>query len=455
MAATTQIVTVNAQVTPAPEPSLLQQSGAFVSVGGTTLTTGTYQYLASISDLAAILSATGNYAELVKMNATYFAQGNAVGVYVLELGTQSSEGQAISALNTWIESTPSQFYAYLVPADWDTARQVQSVTITAGGNYTGTPTVTFSAPGAGGTTATGTAVLTGTAVTSVTITNPGDYTTSDTVTVTFSSGTSTATGTVNVTSALNAMAAGYSSATGRTYFFTTTTSATISAYSATTKAIFALVPSPTAASTEFQTAAPFYNLLSNNPSAGTPAAPMAYRYEYGVTPWASNGNVTTIDAILTAYGNIIGTGAEGGISTAILFKGTTMDGTQMMAWYAIDWVQIQAKQRLAAAIINGSNSNPPLYYNQAGINQLLAILGGTNGVGGIGADGVSFGLLSSQSPSASLPNGTPSFTAVPFATYTAANPSAYAAGSYGGFAATVTAQNGFLTITFNLDAVEF
>lgn len=373
MAATTQIVTVNAQVTPAPEPSLLQQSGAFVSVGGTTIATGSYQYLATAADLATYLSALGNYLELQKMNTTYFAQGNAVGVYVLELGVQSTVPDGITALQTWITSTPNQFYAYLVPSSWD---------------------------GSG--------------------------------------------------AALNTMAATYSSPTGRTYFFTTTTSGTISAYAATTKAIFAEVPSPTAASTEFQLAAAFYDLLSNDPSAGTPAAPMAYRYQYGVTPWAQNGNVTTIDAILTAYGNIIGTGAEGGISTAILFKGTTMDGAQMMSWYAVDWVQIQAKQQLAAAVINGSNSNLPLYYSQAGINQLLAVL--TK----LGTTGVSWGLLASQVPNPpDLPAGSPAFFAVPFATYTAQNPSAYAAGSYGGFSATVTAQNGFLTITFNLDAVQF
>ena len=41
---TTRIVNVNATVTRAPVPSQLQQSGALVSVGGTTLTPGTYEY---------------------------------------------------------------------------------------------------------------------------------------------------------------------------------------------------------------------------------------------------------------------------------------------------------------------------------------------------------------------------------------------------------------------------
>src|SRR5487761_2159200 len=119
MAVTTQIVQVNAQVTPAPAPSLLQQSGAFVSVGGTTLTTGTYQYLSSSAALASILSSAGNYLELAKMNTTFFAQGSAVGVCVLELGVQGTVPAGITALQTWIGTNPGIFYAYLVPVTWD------------------------------------------------------------------------------------------------------------------------------------------------------------------------------------------------------------------------------------------------------------------------------------------------------------------------------------------------
>lgn len=60
---------------------------------------------------------------------------------------------------------------------------VASVQITNGGTgYTSAPTVTFSAPPAGGTTATGTAVITGNTVSSVTITNPGSgYTSAPTI----------------------------------------------------------------------------------------------------------------------------------------------------------------------------------------------------------------------------------------------------------------------------------
>jgi hypothetical protein len=362
MAVTSQIVNITATVATPPAPSLLQQSGALVSVGGTTLATNAYQYCANAAAVTAILSAAGNYTELSHMATTYFAQGTAVGVWVLEIGTQGGVvATQISALNTWIQGNPNQFYAYLCPAAWD---------------------------------ASGATVQSG-------------------------------------------LAANYSSATGRTYFFVTTSQATITAY--TSKSVFAVVPSPTAAATEFQAAAFFYQWLVNNPSLAAPAAPMAYRFAFGVTPWVINAtNTTSINAILTAFGNVILTGAEGGISTSTLFKCTFMDGNQAMFWYAVDYVQIQAKQQLAAAIINGSNTNNPVYYNQFGINYLLGILDN------LGNAAIGFGLLLSAS-----------FTATPFTTFTNANPTDYAAGVYNGFAATVTPQVGFLSITFNLSAVTF
>jgi hypothetical protein len=76
-----------------------------------------------------------------------------------------------------------------------TGSSVVGATITAGGTYTGTtPTVTFAAAPAGGTTATGVAVLNGagTAVIGVLITNPGaGYLTAPAIT--FSAGGATAT----------------------------------------------------------------------------------------------------------------------------------------------------------------------------------------------------------------------------------------------------------------------
>ncbi len=373
------------------------------------------------------------------MGSTFFAQGNSTGVYALELGVQTSADAGITALETWITNNPGVFYSYLVPAAWDYSKdEVGSVIINNGGSgYTTAPAVTFSAPTAG-TTATGTATIQNGAVVAITITNPGNgYTAAPTVTIAAPTSGVTATATANLASALDILASQYSSPTGKTYFFVTTTTSNLANYS-TQKAIYATVPSPTAVSTEFQAASEFYQWLNNNPGSSNKLAPMAFRYVYGVTPWADQGNQTTITNILSAYGNLIGTGAEGGISNAIIFKGTTMDGEQASWWYGVDWVQIQTKQALAAAVINGSNSNPPLLYDQSGINTLQKV------AQQVCDNAVAFGCALSAV-----------VTAVPFGTYTTQNPSDYNAGIYNGLSATVVGQNGFTSLTFNLSAVQF
>lgn len=435
---TSRIVNVNATITRAPTPSQLQQSGALVSIGGTTLATNAYQYCGDLATVESLLSTAGNYTELLHMATTFFAQGNSVGLYLLELGVGTVVDDEITALQTWITNNPSVFYAYLVPATWDYSTDaVGSVIITNGGTgYTAVPTVTFSAP-TSGTTATGTAIIQNGIVVAVTITDPGNgYTAAPTVTFSAPTSGTTATGTANLASALDILASNYASPTGKTYFCVTTSSANVANYSM-QKSVFAVVPAPTAPSTEFTAAAFFYQILVNNPNAANKLAPLSYRYLYGVTPWVPSGNQTTINAILTAYGNIVETGAEGGISQACIFKGTTMDGAQFSWWYGIDWVQIQEKITLAAAVINGSNSNPPLLYDQHGVNTLQADAQNRAN------DGVTFGCALSAV-----------VTATPFYEYTTENPGDYTAGIYNGLSCTVVGQNGFLTLTFNLDAVQ-
>jgi hypothetical protein len=172
---------------------------------------------------------------------------------------------------------------------------------------------------------------------------------------------------------------------------------------------------------------------------------MAFRFVYGVTPWAliaSSGtsNVATINTILSAYSNLYITGAEGQISSSMIEYGTTMDGNQMMFWWAVDYLAINSHIALANAVINGSQPGQanPLVYNQFGINTLLSVLNA------LGATGV-----------AELIFLTYAFTATPFITYTNANPANYAAGVYGGFQGNVTPQLGFEKITFNVAATTF
>lgn len=235
---------------------------------------------------------------------------------------------------------------------------------------------------------------------------------------------------------LNTLASTLSSPTGRTYFFTPTTAATIGVYSASNKAIVPFVPAAAAPSTEYGAAALMYNVLAKNPSAASPAGPLGYQYVFGVTPWVNDGTTTTaLGTILTAYGNVFLTGAEGGISDVAIFKGTTVDGNQFMFWYGIDWLQITAKQRLAAYMLNGANRIPPLAYNQFGINELLAVCES------VGIDGATFGLVEQST-----------FAATSFKSYVTAHPDDYAAGIYNGLSGIATPQVGFESIQFNLDA---
>ncbi|MFM0503964.1 hypothetical protein [Paraburkholderia caffeinilytica] len=438
---TPQIVNLTAVLTVAPEPSQLQRSGAFVSVGGTTLATGSYLYCSQLSALQAVLqtSGSGNQVELNTMGTTFYAQGTSVGAYVLELGTQSSSVAAIEALQTWITDNPGIFYAYLVPAEWDNQDEVVgSVIVTAGGTgYTSAPTVTFSG-GGGGSGAAGTAVIQGGSVVSVTITNPGEgYTTAPTVAFSAPGSGTTATGTANLAAELNIVASNYASPTGRTYFFITTTVANIATYQP-NKSVYAFVPSPTATSQEFGAAAHFYQWLVNNPGPASKLAPMAYRFLNGVTPWPATGYSANIQTVLSAYGNINLVPPQGGITNTCIFKGTTSDGSQSSWWYGIDWYQIAVTNDLADEVINGSNEEPPLLYDQDGINQLAGVAQRDLNTA------ISYGCALS---------GT--VTAASFASYTTANPANYKAGIYQGLGANIVGQNGFLQVGIQLDAIQF
>jgi len=70
-------------------------------------------------------SSVGTYtledvAELNAMATTFFAQGAAQAVYVLEIGPGNA-ADGVTYLNNWIINTPQFFYAYLVPRSWASA----------------------------------------------------------------------------------------------------------------------------------------------------------------------------------------------------------------------------------------------------------------------------------------------------------------------------------------------
>ena len=118
---------------------------------------------------------------------------------------------------------------------------------------------------------------------------------------------------------------------------------------------------------------------------------------------------------------------------------------------------------ISNAIINGSN-NPtnPLYYNQDGINRLqdvsvatiqTAITDGmaTGTVVRTGLDQITF----NDELDADAFAGENVVNAIPFLTYTTANPNDYAIGKYAGFTAIYIPARGFTQIIFNVNVTDF
>lgn len=218
-----------------------------------------------------------------------------------------------------------------------------------------------------------------------------------------------------------------------------------------------------AAGTEFSAAAPFFVVLNYAPSTTNKVTPTAFSFLTGVTPFPTQGNGSLLAALKAAGVNTVGTGAEGGISNAILNWGTTMDGRDFTYWYSVDWVQINVDLAIANAIINGSN-NPinPLYYNQDGINRLQQV------AARVMNNGVTFGLVlgavkqtqfDGPALGAALSAGTfdnlTDVNAIPFVPYSAANPNDYAIGQYNGLSTEYTPARGFVGITYNINVTDF
>ena len=220
--------------------------------------------------------------------------------------------------------------------------------------------------------------------------------------------------------------------------------------------------------TEFTAAAVMWIMLNWDPSDTNKVPQLLYTFVFGVTPFPKKGLGALIDTLEVplepqAPINFIDTGAEGGISNAMVQVGETCDTFSFNFWYAADWCAIQGDLMLANAVINGSN-NPvnPLYYNQKGIDQLEAVLAG------VFAQATTFGLvlfppkqLSLAGPDLSdgLQNntwvGNTVINAVPFIPYSENNPSDYRERVYKGFSAIFTPQLGFRQIQINFIVSSF
>lgn len=263
---------------------------------------------------------------------------------------------------------------------------------------------------------------------------------------------------------LPAFVAQFESTTSKTYFHVTVTEANYTNFTSQMKSVMSFIESPDASSTtEFGAAWPFWVMLHYRPSATNKVTPLAFSFGFGVTPYPLRGNNALFSTLKAAHVNWAGTGAEGGLSTTILFWGTTMDGRDGIYWYAIDWAQINIDLNISNAIINGSNDPiNPLDYDQNGLNRLQAVAANTL------ASGISFGLLVGSVKQAELDGpqfdinlangvyaGQAVINAIPFPIYVRANPSDYPAGIYNGFAAVITTARGFVTIGFTINVTDF
>lgn len=255
-----------------------------------------------------------------------------------------------------------------------------------------------------------------------------------------------------------AFLANYETATSKTYFFVTTTTVNYTSYTSLMKCVAWMVEAPGIPATEFSLASAFWQWLQTAPSSTNKVPPFSNRFLYGVTAYPTAGNATIISEMLTANGNLVGTGAEGGLSNTILLNGKFSDGNPMNYWYSVDYAQINIDLNISNAVINGSNNTiNPLYYNQPGINSLQRVGASTLNQTvqyGLALGSVVQTQLDQNTFNANYDNGDYDgqcvINAVPFIPYLTANPSDYASEQYGGFSIVYTPLRGFASIIFNI-----
>lgn len=248
-----------------------------------------------------------------------------------------------------------------------------------------------------------------------------------------------------------ALMAQFQNPSSMTYFWFTTTNATKGTYTPLMKCGFAMVEAPGIPIDEVDVASPLQTALSYNPSPIARMTPFNHKYLFGVTPYPKMGNGALLAGFDTANLNYVETGAEGGISTAALANGKTLDGNDFTYWFSADWIQIWVKRDLANEVFNGANnSQNPLWYDQDGINRLqdravkrvataisLALANGP--VVRTQLDGVAF----QTNFNAGLYAGQCVVNAIPWLDYTEALPEDYAVGKYNGIGLVYRPKKGF------------
>lgn len=446
------IVVVQTSVSLAPTPSKLQQTGALISAGGTTLASGTYSLLTQDSDLTPLLSAPLAITSLTWSGGT---------VIVNAASAIPGRTTGDSFRTTIAGTSPAGFSGLVLATVTGTNSFSYPLAVNPGAEVT---PGTYSPPGQGELVAevdTFFAQNTAQAVYVLEL-GPSDGTSGPPILFTFIQNNPLFFYSYLVpkswdgTAAFAALQANYTSPSAKTYFFTSTTTTNYVNYN--TKNIIMEVTAPAAPLTEFSLAAAFQASLAINPNSVERMTPFCFTYLFGVTPYPLQGNGPLITQLIAGNCNYVGTGAEGGLSNLILRNGKVASGIDFGFWFAADWVAINSDINLAAAVITGSNNKiNPLVYNQSGINQLQDVAAGTINTGisyGLLNGGVTTTALDPITFSNNLNNGVYAgqnvINAVPFLPYTAANPSDYGQGVYNGITVVCLPQVGFTQIGFAL-----
>lgn len=461
------LVTLTVQQLVAPAPDALQQTGALVSQGGTNLTAGTYALLTTKTDYTnlqptALSISTATWSGgVVTVTTTAAIPGLTTG----DKFPTTLTGFTPVAYNGLVTATVTGASAFTYPL------------AASPGNTTGVGV--YTPPGVGELQAMINSFFGQGGIASVYVLELGqvDKTTGPTALGTFI----TAQGVLqqfysylvprgwDASSNYLSLIAQYESTTAKTYFFTTTTSATYTSYTAQMKDVLLFVEAPTIALTEFSAAAAFNAALTYNPGPNQKMTSYAGKFLNGVTPYPVVGNQSLITTLQAANVTVIGTGVEGGISTATIGNslfttqgsgpGRTLDGRDFSYWFEVDFVATQLKLQLANYIENNGPNNTvnPLGYNQDGIDRLRDVA--TSFLAAAASFGVLQGTivgsdLTQISFTAALNNETFEdqnvVNVVPFVPYNQLNPGDYANGIYKGMTVVIIPQSFFQQVVVNM-----
>ncbi|MHB1701789.1 MAG: hypothetical protein ACYCSN_17000 [Acidobacteriaceae bacterium] len=448
------IVTENVVILKGEAPNTLQQTGAFISQGATSLASGTYSLLTQPADLTAILAPAATITSLQWSGGTVTATTSAV---IAGL----SPGDTFQT--TIANAVPAQYNGTFTATVTGTNTLTYALasnpgTATAAGTYTPNNQVELSSM-------VGTFFTQGTRrAVYVLELGPSDASTGPTALSTFIAANPKVFYSYLVprswdnTSGLRALLASASSTTAKTYYFITTTLSTYSAYTGSPKCALLFVEAPSIPTTEFSAAAPFQVALAYAPSSSNRMTPFALTYLYGVTAYPQTGNAALFAELKAANVSYVGTGSEGGITNNLLKGGKTLDGNDFTYWYSVDYAQVQGDEALANEVINGSNDSiNPLWYDQNGINRLQ------DRAASVMSSAVSYALATGTVVKTAL---TPSqlanalvagtyigqivVNADPFTDYVTNNPNDRPQGIYSGITVVYIPARNFTQIVFNL-----